>query len=252
MVRALTLLAFTGFLLAAVCISAAVAIGREEWIAAGWSWRPFTDHAARTHGEERYDWRDGGRGGGFGPETIRDFAWSGGDRLDLDVPAVVQFTQSDGPAKLTVSGPQSTLDRLEVEGGRIRVDGSKRRLGHLTVTLSAPKVTQFEISDYGDLTIENYKQDKLEIDISGAGDVKARGEAKSVDLEISGAGKVDLSDLTADAADVEISGFGKATLAPKQSADLKISGAGELRLLSQPPDLKTSISGAGKIIRAEP
>lgn len=252
MVRALTLLAFTGFLLAAVCISAAVAIGRDDWIAAGWSWRPFADAGGHIRDPERYDWRDEGRGAVSSPETRRDFAWTGGDRLELDVPAVVRFTQAEGPAKLTIAGPSSSLDRLRVEDGQITTDGSRRRLGHLTVTLSAPKVTQFDISSYGDLTIEDYKQDTLQIDITGAGDVKASGEARSVNLEISGAGKVDLGELAVESAEVEIAGFGKATLAPKQHADLRISGAGEVRLLSRPPDLKTRISGAGKIIHAEP
>jgi hypothetical protein len=83
--------------------------------------------------------------------------------------------------------------------------------------------------------------------ISGAAEVTAAGRARRTDLHISGAGDLNLAQLTMDDATVAISGAGSATLGPKSSADISISGVGGVKLLTRPASLHTHISGAGSI-----
>ena len=45
-----------------------------------------------------------------------------------------------------------------------------------------------------------------------------------------------------------ISGAGRASIAPASAADLKISGSGEIDLLSHPAKLTSDVSGAGRIV----
>src|SRR5215469_10992075 len=72
-----------------------------------WNWGPWND----------------GRGRDPGPETTRDLAYSGSDRLDIYYPAEITYTQGDQP-KFTVTGPQFLLDELRLDDGELRVDGS--------------------------------------------------------------------------------------------------------------------------------
>ena len=46
---------------------------------------------------------------------------------------------------------------------------------------------------------------------------------------------------------MKISGSGNVEAAPKDEADLTISGSGNVRLLSRPASLRTKVSGSGRI-----
>jgi hypothetical protein len=248
MIRVLVMIAVTGFLLSVVTLSTAVAIGGPDLLTHGaWNWGNWTSdndfeidghHWGHRHG----DWA------ASSPQTSREIAWSGGDTLDVDVPADVQFTQAAGPGKLTVTGPKAMVDEVEVDGGRVTFRHHGRmRWGDLTIVMSAPSVTRFEMEGSGKIAIANYRQDKLEVEISGDGDVSAAGEAKSVSLNISGSGSADLGKLKAQAADVEIDGSGDATLAPTDSAKVDISGSGDVTLLTRPARLESNVSGSGTV-----
>ena len=103
MIRTLLMIAVAGFLVSAVTLSVAVAItGPEAIVHGAWSFGPH-GWGWRHHYREVDESRDDG------PETSRDIAWTGGDHLVVSVPADVQYTQADGPAKLTVSGPAGAL-----------------------------------------------------------------------------------------------------------------------------------------------
>jgi hypothetical protein len=242
MIRVLVMIAVAGFLVSLASLTAAVAIGGPELLeSAAWGgWNPHWVHRSDsvTYSER---WS--------GAETTRDMAWTGGDTLDVDVPADVQYTQ--GPeAKLTVSGPERALDDLEVDGGRLTWRYGRHHhmhFGGLRIALTAPSVTRFELNGSGDLAIANYKQDKLDVRISGNGDVRANGEAGDVTLDVSGSGDADLGGLKSKSADIEINGSGDAKAAPTDSAKVRISGSGDVTLLTHPPRLETNISGSGEL-----
>jgi hypothetical protein len=110
-------------------------------------------------------------------------------------------------------------------------------------------VKRFSLEGDESLTIAGLDQDELDLDISGHGDVKAAGTARSARVDISGNGDVDLAKLTARDADVDINGAGRATLAPTGAANLHISGSGEIDLLSRPASLSSDVSGSGRIVQ---
>jgi hypothetical protein len=133
-----------------------------------------------------------------------------------------------------------------VENGRISlVDGA--RWASLHVTLTAPKVTSFELNGANRLKISGYKQDELSLSASGHAEIEAVGETKTVKLDVSGAGEADLGELKTAGAEVAISGAGAATLRPTDWARVDISGMGAVDLLTRPKQLETHVSGAGRI-----
>jgi hypothetical protein len=257
MMRVLVLIAVTGFLVSLVSLSAAVAIGGPDAIARGawsmghhrgWDWDvDDSDHDA----DER-------EVTAAGPTTTRELAWTGGDSLEIDLPADVRFTQAPGPGKLVITGPQAAVARVMLEDGRIHFDG--RRHGHrhnrgqdrMTIEISAPEINRFELGGANRLTIDGYRQDRLEVDLSGNSELVAKGVAKVVELNISGSGEADLAGLPSEGVDVDISGSGEATVAPSDWATLDVSGSGEVNLLTSPARLETDISGAGRIRQGQP
>src|SRR6185369_9227162 len=103
-------IAVAGFLLSVATIGAAVAIGGPEVLShAAWTWganRHWDFDRHWDHDEAWSRWDDDARGGDSGPQKTRDLSWTGGDTLEIDVPAEVLYTQAAGPAKLTISGSQ--------------------------------------------------------------------------------------------------------------------------------------------------
>jgi len=259
MIRVLFMIAIAGFVLSVGTLAAAVAIGGPEtiarggWIVAGNKWAndwdvdwDWDNHSEVRRGHD--DWR-----ANAGPQVTRTLEWSGAKRLDVDLAADVRYIQQAGPASLTVSGPDAAVQRVIVRGDSIRYrSGRHRGYPRLTIVLRAPDVSGFNISGHNSLAIENYRQPRIGIDVSGDADVTATGEADEVNLDISGDAKVDVGALKSKGASVDISGSGDATIAPTEWANLDISGAGDVRLLTRPARLETDISGAGKVHQGGP
>lgn len=247
MIRTMLMIAGAGFVLCVASLSAALAIGGPELLTEGaWRWSGSRGPVWErwSHDDWDHDRRDD-RGSG-GPEVTRELAWSGRDTVDFDVRADVTYTQAPGPAKLVVTGPRDLVDRLEVDGERIRFRG-RTSYARITIAMTAPNVTGFELNGNDRLTIENYDQDRLVLDLSGSPQVTARGKTRELDLDISGSGQADLGGLTAVGADVDISGSGEAKIAPSDRARLDISGSGEVVLTTRPKNLQTDVSGSGSI-----
>ncbi len=242
MIRVLVLIAVTGFLVSLVTLSSAIAIGGPELLSDGmWNFGRSGSH---------WDWTwsaDDERHGDHGPQTSREIAWSGGDELDIDVPADVTYTQAAGAGKVTISGPQREVDNIVLENGRLHFRHHGRHWAGLQISVTAPAVTHFDVSGTSKLSIASYRQDKLDIDLSGDAEVSAAGEAKTLSLSVSGSGDTDLSALKVGDAAVDISGSGDAKLAPTGKTVLDISGSGEVTLLSRPSNLISNISGSGSV-----
>lgn len=241
MIRALVIVAVAGFLTSVACITAAIAIGGPDAVArSAWSWNWSDDW---SHGPHRFGvWREEASG----PKVQRDFPWSG-ERLEVDAPAQIDYVQAPGPAKLTISGSREMLDQVRVNAGQIILAPGLPRWSELHVTLTAPNVTRFELNGENRLNITGYRQDQLVLSATGHADIRARGEARSVKLDVSGAGEADLSDLKTARADIDISGAGSATVGPSDWARVAISGMGDVNLLTRPKSLETHVSGAGRI-----
>ncbi len=251
MIRTLLMIAVAGFLVSAVTLSVAVAITGPAAIANGawsfgpdgWGWR------GHEHGSGHSRWSMG-EGRADGAQASRDLPWSGGDSLAISAPAEVQFTQADGPPKVTVSGDSDAVADVRMENGHIRYDDDNDHDDRkLRIVITAPAVTDFTLEGDETFTLAGYRQDKLGLTVTGHADVKASGEARDVQLRISGSARADLGALKSKSATVGISGSGEATLAPTDAADVDITGSGEVTLLTNPPRLRTSITGSGQIHR---
>jgi hypothetical protein len=247
MIRTLAIIAVAGFLVSVVTISVAVGITGPQAIANGaWSWGPFGWNDDHHHGS-RFEITTSHTSGDDGPQTTKDLPWTGGDSLDVDIPADVQYTQASGPAKVTVTGSQEAVADVKVENGRIRYSDDNDHDEHLTIAITAPSVSHFRMQSSGELAISGYKQDALDLNLEGDANVRASGEAKTTRLTISGSADADLGGIKTQAATVDIEGSGDATLAPTDAADVTLEGSGDVTLLTHPARLQSHISGSGRV-----
>jgi len=261
MIRTLLIITGASLVLCIAALSGAAALGANDLARHGWEWT----------------FRDGGESHTVsfaGPEedstnVTRDLAWGGGDRLQVDAPADVVFTQGT-EVEVRATGPQSLVERLRFVNGRLTLDdlpldsdGAQRvRQGRVSVRwnsrtygpsnplrvfITAPSVRSFELNSGTDLSIRDYNQPTLALRVNGAGDIVAAGQTEAVTVELSGSGEVDLTALRTTDATVDLNGSGDVRVGPTGSARIDISGSGDVNLTRRPASLQQSVSGSGEI-----
>jgi len=243
MIRTLILVTVVGFFLSIGSMSAA--IGFAGGLSSIGSFVQTLSHNKNLHWSVGSDDHDDTTHVS-GPVVSRDFAWTASDRLEVNDVADITYIQGPG-AKLTIEAPKAVLDDIEIEDGTISRQSRHDWDGKLKVTLTAPNVHRFELGGVQSLTLRQFDQRDLEINLSGTGSVTGTGKVKALSLDISGAGSADLSGMQMDDAEVSLSGAGSAKLGPRSSANIAISGIGGVELTRKPASLSTSISGLGQV-----
>lgn len=242
MIRNLLIIMGVGLIMAVVGIGGAFAVGGPSLMRDGWAW---------TWVEGDREWvrvsHEGRRE--RGPEVTRTLDWSGGDRLIVDAPADVVFTQ--GPtASVTVTGPGDRVAAVRLENGRLFIDDERGWRGwrdQVRVTITAPDVSAFELNGSGSLTLRTIDVPALRVAISGSGDVEAEGRARTVEVDVAGSGAADLSALVVTDATVEVSGSGEVDVGPTGRASISISGSGDVDLTRRPASVQSTVSGSGDV-----
>ncbi|WAC49156.1 DUF2807 domain-containing protein [Asticcacaulis sp. SL142] len=253
MIRKLFIVAGAGLVLSVVSLGITAALFSRDMAADGWNWARFEDgdHSIVVRSTTKAT-----------ETTTRALTWTGGDRLDINIPADVIYTQ--GPvASVKITGDKTMVDQVVLDGGRLTIkdgadnekhinfnwNGGKFRpnSGHLTVEITAPSVTSFGISGIGDLEVINYDQPKLDLDISGAGQAEVAGRTQALNVDISGMGDAELENLQTVDANIDVSGAGDATIAATGKVNVSVSGTGNVDLKGKPASVSTDISGLGSV-----
>ena len=244
MIRTLFIISGAGLLLAIICIGGAFAIGGRDIATRGWSnYGPFWNFVwDGNHWDGNWDRQWGGA------QITREVPWSGDDEIVIGHRGEVHYKQGLA-AKVEVTGPSDLVNRLQMTNGRLRLDGAQPLDGRarLDVTITAPRVERFSIVGAARLTIDDYDQDQMRVEIRGSGDITAHGKARRVDVEIMGSGDADVGGIDAEEVNVDIKGSGGATIAPTQRARIDVKGSGDVTMLTNPPDVDTDIKGSGDI-----
>ena len=182
-----------------------------------------------------------------GGDVSRSFTWTGGEEISFSVPSDIRYRQ--GPAAdIVVSGPRELVDRVELRRGEFRFDRRMRNVrDRLDIVVTLPNIKSFGLSGSQRLDIAGYDQPALTVGLSGSGRVTAAGATRSSRISISGSGDVDLARLSAMDTTISISGSGSVVAGPKESARISISGSGNVDLLTNPPQMQSSVSGSGRV-----
>lgn len=182
--------------------------------------------------------------------TERRWTWNGGDTIDIAVPATVHFHGGDGD-EVVARGPSEVLAHIKVGDHRITLDCRGTQWRKVDITLPGRAFRHIGLSGSGNVIMENVNQPDLTLRISGSGNLQAQGASDHVTVKISGSGRARLAELAMKEFTVNVSGSGNVEAAPKDVADIKVSGSGNVRLFSHPAQLRSHIAGSGRITQQD-
>jgi len=246
MIRTLLIIAGAALVLCVATLSGAAAIGGNDLARHGWTWT-FKGHG--DGGDETVHFRRDDNS----PPVTRNLAWTGGERLEVDIPGDVTYVQGATPS-VVVTGPTSKVDRVSLVGGRLSWsdDGDEVTVGwgrssRLRVVVTAPSVNSFELNSSADLSIRDYNQPAISVRVTGSGEVDAAGETQAVTVDLTGSGEVDLTSLRTTDATVSVDGSGDVSVGPTGKADITISGSGDVDITTRPATVTQNISGSGDV-----
>lgn len=260
MIRTLLIISGAAAVVCAAAVGGALALGGNDLARHGWSWTLRDSDGGDSIHFQRVD---GDPRAALGPMVDKRLDWTGGDTLIVDLGADVDYIQGDQPG-VQIRGPQRLVDRIRLDGNRLTMaDGDNEeqvvfgwRRGELdawsdrdalSIIVTAPSVTKFDLRGSQSLSLAGYDQPSLSIAMSGSGEVEGSGRTRTVDIDIDGSGEVDLERMDVTDATVAVSGSGEVTVGATGTVEVDISGSGDVNLTKRPARLTQDISGSGDV-----
>ncbi len=165
----------------------------------------------------------------------------------------IEITNGDAYA-VSVEDDDNILPIIvtEVEGGILNVhfkNGYSINNDHAKVYVIAPSLNRLSVSGSGNITAKDVvkNSDKIEVDVSGSGDIKAAVDAPAIEAEISGSGNISLTGRTKDfTASISGSGDLKCSDLQSENASVSVAGSGNAHVFAS-VHLKASVAGSGDV-----
>ncbi|GKQ51087.1 GIN domain-containing protein [Bradyrhizobium sp. Ce-3] len=172
----------------------------------------------------------------------------------LSGPAVTAWTLN-GSGELSLSDiKQDTLHITMHGSGDVTASGEAKEVslgaagsGRADLGRLVMQRTSVNTSGSTDIKLADIKPDVLRIVMHGSSIVTASGTAREVSLESAGSGRADLGGLIADKASAQIHGSADVDLAPRQDADISVSGSAVVKLHGTAARINSHVSGSGAI-----
>ena len=158
------------------------------------------------------------------------------------------------PAGVEVEADDNILPLIqtEVRNGVLHVSTTKSYHSNIGIKLriTVPDLASIKSTGAGKFRVTSVKNDKFEIDSTGAAMVTASGLSKALRVSSTGAGKIDAHDLRADKAEVTVTGAAGVEVNASDELDVTVSGAGRV-VYSGNPKVNKHVSGAGQVTKKE-
>ena len=151
---------------------------------------------------------------------------------------------------LEVDGDDNVLEFVtaEVRGNVLRLKSSKSYSTNEPVRfkISVPNLEGLTVSGAGQIDIKGMKNEKFEIDSTGAPNITVSGTTNTIDIDSSGAGTIDTHNLRASRAVVDSKGVSRIEIDVKDQLDITVSGPSTVTYRGDPVVNKT-VNGPGKV-----
>jgi hypothetical protein len=161
--------------------------------------------------------------------------------------------EQTGVESLTVTTDDNLLPHLKTQVVGDTLDlGFKEPFTHvrpstdIVFRLTVKQLDDLNVSGSGQIDARRLSPDRLEIDISGSGEVWVQGTVGELDLRISGSGDYNGDEMSTRRAKVTISGSGGALIAASETLDAAVSGSGSIVYVGD-PRVKQHVSGSGSV-----
>ncbi len=168
--------------------------------------------------------------------------------LMLSADATYRFAPTPG---VTVSAQSDIMSKIRttVEGGTlvIAADGAFSSDKPIRLLIEGPELSRADISGSGRLVANGLHGNAVTLRVSGSGSIIADGTVNAVSATVSGSGSVELANLRARSLVADISGAALVSAYASESADVALSGAGNVRISGNPARRSVDRKGAGSV-----
>jgi len=157
------------------------------------------------------------------------------------------------PQTVVVTSQESALPQVvtRVEKGVLfveRVKGSWfQPQPTISVRVEVPALDSFTVTGAGDFTISNATGPRLQLALSGAGQLRASGEVGALDARLDGAGNLELAALHAGNASVSVNGTGNIAVHVTDQLEATVNGVGTISYAGNPREVVRHVNGVGNV-----
>jgi hypothetical protein len=120
--------------------------------------------------------------------------------------------------------------------------------GPIIYRLTVKELKGIAVSGAGEVTVTALDGAELSVAHSGAGRVSVSGRVTSQEVDLSGVGEYDGSDLASEDADVSVSGTGEVVVNASRTLNARVTGVGTVEYLGN-PEVTQEVTGLGKVSR---
>jgi hypothetical protein len=163
-----------------------------------------------------------------------------------------------------------------MDGNELEIDtkeGFRLRPGKpVKIYITSPNFAKVRLSGSGDILSQNRiaGKDRIELAVSGSGNIKVDLDAPAVNAEMSGSGNINLSglakqfqgklsgsgnisamDLKTEQTEIRISGSGNADVFASEKLDVKVAGSGDVRYKGGAQQVSSNITGSGSVKKVD-
>lgn len=117
----------------------------------------------------------------------------------------------------------------------------------IVINISSPNIRGMTIKGASDVILDNINVAYLRLNLVGAVDLTASGNVVDLDLNVNGAGDVNVKNLIAKKVTVDLQGSGDVKLTAEGQLNATLSGAGDIVFFGNPSIINKRISGVGDI-----
>ncbi len=173
-------------------------------------------------------------------------------RIEAGGAYTIHVTVGSAPS-VRISAEENLLGLIStrVRNNALIID-TKRNISprkEVVIDITTPSLNYLDASGANNIDVENLSGAEFNVDLSGAGNVKVRGEVDRFNVELSGAGSINAKELKAKDVRVSVSGAASADVYASRNLDASVSGVGSIDYYGNPEKTKTDVSGVGSISR---
>jgi hypothetical protein len=156
-----------------------------------------------------------------------------------------------GEPSLRITTDENLLSHIEttVEGSVLKIEthGQISPSDGVTVTVTSPSLGGVELSGALRLEASQLSGDRFTLETSGASKVTLAGQIGRLVASLTGASRLNASTLQSADVEISVTGAGRADVVATNSLKAAITGAGKVSYAGNPKSVEKNITGAGKI-----
>lgn len=250
MLNKFVVVGISGLVVCGVCMAAAAAIGGQALRDLVLQNRNFENGVFDIRILDDIGFRPRCAFGESGKQASRELPWTGGDRVNIALPANIHYKRGSGEA-VVVRGDSAALDHVRItHGDVIELDCRGAADGELDITLPGRDFRSFAIAGDGKMVLENIDQPELHLLMGGSTEITASGKTEKLDVKMGGSNTARLGGLQTGDARLDMGGSNDAEVSAKGDLTVNLGGDGTVQLKVEPRHLNTHIAGSGRIVHA--